>query len=717
MSRQFRIEYLLQLRGQMVAQLAKLAKQAGAAQKSVHGAGAAATMAERAAKALGASSGLAARGLAAMGSAAAAAQAKLNTAQVAASRMANTALFNRGYSSMGGYEKQIRQAGKTGAATILAARKADARMREAFLGRSGAGRDRGGGRPGSWMSGALRLGGASGVIGRVTGMGPGMIGTAGAAIGAKSLLSRFADFQSAEIFVKAIGARQGHSMAALNQMAKQARELGASTIFEPQDVLAGHLKFLQAGRGPRDAMVGIRSTLNLAATAGTSVEKATNVALNLMAQAQIPAKDLGQTMDFLTATFLNSKSELLELAQASKYALPILTKYGVPIQEQFAALGALSEGGLAGTMGARGLRQIMTSMTKIPFNKKKAGLLKQWGLDLKKYFSKGKLRDFPGFVEALAAADSKSGNTLIPRLFPTNAITAMQTLIAQMETFRRVRESMKNSTGINADIALSRFKGLTGAIKEASAAWSELGIMFGEAGAGQAVEKTVRSITETIKSFRDSLNFASLIEEMMDPKLIFARAGQITANLSIGIMQILAGALEAALNRLGSIFGSSNLGQSARSALGLDHMIAKLREAREKAIDLGDRRLETVRSQVRSRAPLWANQLDPRILGIVGQAQAASGKMSINPNTAKRMLTPPASNPGTLLGGIDAYERRLGGSSITPVARQSVDVTVNSPTVTVKVDASGMATAKVPLTAQSRNRGDTSTSSAATETP
>ena len=747
----FTVSYLFSLRDKFSKQAAKLERVSKVARKTVHGLGGAATTTAAAAAKLGSSSSSAARGLSAMGHAAAVAQKQVASAQVSMSRMANTAMYNRGFGSMGGFEKQARQAGLDKAATILAARKMDEQLRDAYGARGAAGGNGRDGRKGKGMlSGAMRMGGVAGVTSRLTGFGPGMIATGGGLMAAKSLLSRFADFQSSEIFVKAIGKRQGHSESSLTKMAAQARQLGASTIFEPQDVLGGHLKFLQAGRSPEQAMVGIKSTLNLAATAGTSVEKASNVALNLMAQAQIPAKDLGKTMDFLTATFLNSKSELLELAQASKYALPILTRFGVPIQEQFAALGALSEGGISGTMGARGLRQIMTSMVKIPFNKKKAGLIGKWGLDLKKYFTKGKLTNFSGFIEALAVADKRSGATLIPQLFPSNAITSIQTLIAQMETFRRVRASMKGSSGINADIAKSRFKGLEGAIKQLSAAWSELGITFGESGTGKIVEAAIRGVTTSIQSLRESLGFSSLLEEMLDPGLIAARIAQIGATIQINLTNMFAGVFEAVLNKIGSLLGAGPLGQHLRQYLGIDAMLDRIREARDDVGKYAKRRTDSIRKEIKSRAPLWANQLDPRTvnqakapikktLGGGVEPQTAAGrllkrifggaplpevpaeKLNIVTKSAKRMLNvlPPVGGAGRFsaqtfpdrsAGRFSAQTFPDRGAVPLPVQRVAVNVTAPQ---AIEVKYTGPITGPPNIAVGARNRGESSTASTA----
>ncbi len=107
---------------------------------------------------------------------------------------------------MGGYEKSARARGGS-ASTILAGRKKDAAMATKATKASKAvkaGRGRG-------ANGVVRLGGAAAMTRRIGAGGPGMIAGGIGAYGAHSLLSRYADFEAAEIYVNTIGRRQGNN--------------------------------------------------------------------------------------------------------------------------------------------------------------------------------------------------------------------------------------------------------------------------------------------------------------------------------------------------------------------------------------------------------------------------------------------------------------------------------------------------------------------------
>jgi len=100
-------------------------------------------------------------------------------------------------------------------------------------------------------------------------------------------------------------------------------------------------------------------------------------------------------------------------------------------------------------------------------------------------------------------------------------------------------------------------------------------------------------------------------------------------------------------------------------------------------------------------------------LGIVGQAQAVAGKMSINPNTARKWVSSTHAAAQRHQSGPHPY---MNNTPIAPVARQSVDVKVTAPPA-IEIKYNGPITGPGQINVGTRNRGDTSTSSAETETP
>jgi TP901 family phage tail tape measure protein len=332
----------------------------------------------------------------------------------------------------------------------------------------------------------------------------GGLGTgAGVYTAGRSLLTRYAEFEQAEIFARALGKELKQTDQAMNHLVSTARKLGATTMFEPQDVLKGGNTFLKAGRSAAEAANLLPSVLNLAAVADMTVEKAANDTLNFMAQANIPAEKLKVTIDALAATFMSAKAEMGQLANAAGYLLPTLAPLGVALEQQFAILGTLSESGQSGSRGARGFSMAISSLIKGQHNKSKAKLMNQYGLNMQEFMTPdGKVKggDIMPLMRKLLDVEKKSGGTFIDRFFPANAARMLKSFFSRFEVMDKILGNMKDFEGATERVAKTKFEGIIGAVRQLSAAWSELSIVFGEGGLGKAFEGWVRYATSSITS-------------------------------------------------------------------------------------------------------------------------------------------------------------------------------------------------------------------------
>jgi len=597
----FRVSYVFDLIDKVTRPLRRMQRDFNRARQRVDRFARVARKTDQTTKAMGSSVQRAAGNVSMLGRAANTTQAALASMQAAMSRVARTSMYNRGWSKMGGYEKAARDDGKS-ASGILAGQKRDRQLRDAFQNRK-------------WLPGKMIGAGAVGGLASSMGGSPQMLGVGGAGLGAVSLLKRFGSFEAAEIYVSTIGRKLGNTEKSLKSLSQQARKLGSSTIFEPQDVLGGGLTFMKAGRSATEAMQSLRPALTLAAAAEMDVTKASKSVLNIMALGKVKPENLTKVIDALTASFLSAKVEMTELAQAAPYLMPKLTNLAVPINQQFAALSALAEGGQSGSRGARGLAMAITQIQKAPFMKKQSGLMKKYGFKSGQFFgSDGKLKDLFGLLKHIKDVEARSGGEFMSQFFPANALRVMESLINNLHIYERVMKNIPKLDGVAEDIAQSKFKGLIGSTKQLNAAWSELGVTFGESGPGKFVENAIRQITDAVNSFRNSIKMGTLIEELFDPKMIFLRAGQATASLAIGFTQIVSGALAAALNRVGSLFGNSQMGNQLKSWLGLDDLVKRLRSARDYASGEAGERLSRVRKEAKaaSAATVRSAYLHPK---------------------------------------------------------------------------------------------------------
>jgi TP901 family phage tail tape measure protein len=515
----------------------------------------------------------AASGVSMIGKAASAALAPLKALQAQMARVGRTALYNRGLVSMGGYEAANT---KRGAYHVMAARQKDEAMRNAYTARGSKGRQGGGF---FRSSGRLHSRGFSPMF---YGGGAGGMGAMGGGYGAYSLLKSFADFESAEIEVRTIGKRVGQSKSELDALMKVSRKLGASTMFEPQDILGGGLRFLKSGYGARDAAQALPSTLDLAALSGQNVETTTDQVLNIMAQAKIPAEKLKQTTNQLYSSFINAKAELGQLATAAGYGLTQMTDAGITTEQGFATLAAMSQGGQIGSKSGRGFAMALSSLGKAKFSKQKQGVMKRYGFDIDEYFSKGRLKNAESFTRLMEKLSQihKKDATFLPQLFPANADRAIRAAIVNYETFNKVLSENKRLSTSNAasEDAAARFRGLSGAVRQLGAAWSELGIAFGKSGVGQVVERAVRGITSAFSGMSEALDAGAFLEQLLDPALLAGRIAILGVRMGQALAKAMLGAVQSAMNAVSETLGAGRLGDWFREWTGFDEKMAEVDE-------------------------------------------------------------------------------------------------------------------------------------------
>jgi hypothetical protein len=336
-------------------------------------------------------------------------------------------------------------------------------------------------------------------------------------------------------------------------------------------------------------------------------------------------------------------------------------------------------------------------MQKLPFDKKKAGLIEKFGVDVQKYFDKGKLKDFTGFIKAMGEAEERSGNSLFARLFPANAITGMQTLVAQQETLARVLKAVPNFQGVNADLSTEKFKGLTGAFRQLSAAWSEMGVAFGKSGAGQYVEQAVRNITSLVTELGASLNIGSFIEELFDPASMAMAASSIGLRIQSTITRGVVGGIQGFLNTMTEAVGLGAGGDWIVKGLGLETLMDRLDQSIKTVDDARGMRLQTVRDRVAQRG------LNERVgeFSAEGYRKMISGvKLPDDPVAAedpnKSFL--PTRNPNRIP---QAAGERIKVESTMKGQIEPLAVTVTAPnTITLRLP-NGMIAGSVPVGASS----------------
>jgi len=106
----------------------------------------------------------------------------------------------------------------------------------------------------------------------------------------------------------------------------------------------------------------LKSMVDFAVVAGTGVEQAAGIGIATVAQFGKEFEDLNTVTSVLTNTFTSSFVNIQQLGDAMRFFGPTAAAAGVSMEEAAAAIGAMGNAGIQGSMAGTGLRQAINKM-------------------------------------------------------------------------------------------------------------------------------------------------------------------------------------------------------------------------------------------------------------------------------------------------------------------------------------------------------------------
>ena len=170
------------------------------------------------------------------------------------------------------------------------------------------------------------------------------------------------------------GAILGESSAGMAKLEGKIREVGRTTRFTASEVGEAANKLAIAGVGA-DEMISdgaLENLVKFAIAGGVDIETATNIGIAGVKAFGMEMTELGHVSDVLTRTFTRSNVDIVSLGEGMKFAAPVAHSAGVAIEETAAAIGALGNAGLRGTVAGTGLRMSINKLLKPTFDAQRA---------------------------------------------------------------------------------------------------------------------------------------------------------------------------------------------------------------------------------------------------------------------------------------------------------------------------------------------------------
>lgn len=371
--------------------------------------------------------------------------------------------------------------------------------------------------------------------------------TLGVGMSIGTIVNTLANFSQEMSTLRAISGATGDEFQALREEAKR---LGAETRFSATQAAQGMTELARAGFDTQEILASTTDMLTLAQAGGIELGQAAEIAAISLSGFRLEADQAGRVADVLAAAADRTQSSVASLGDGMAYVAPIAAGLGVQFEEAVAAMGALSDAGLQGSMAGTGLRQVLSSLEAPSGTAIK--ILRDLGV------STDQVRvSQVGLTQALQVlrdAGMTTGQAL--QVFGDRGGPAFEVLAGAIPNLRQLNEELENSSGYAAEVARIMDDNLNGAILSVRSAVEALIIAFGDLGAEGVLTVAFRALAEGIRFVANNLDrlaeaawafFPILARMIMGPVIgaFTALAAAILANPLMTIAVLISGAVAA----------------------------------------------------------------------------------------------------------------------------------------------------------------------------
>lgn len=328
-----------------------------------------------------------------------------------------------------------------------------------------------------------------GILGAGVGLGAG----AAIASGLRRATEEAATFEEELSKVKAVTGATGDEIEQLEQIA---RRLGATTKFSAQEAARGVTFLGQAGFETGQILKALPATLNLAAAGGLGLNRAADIASNVLSGFRLEAEDTTRVVDAMAKTAASSNTSVEQLAEAFKKVGPVAASLGISVETTAAAIGTLGQAGLQAELAGTGLKTVFAALTS-PMKAAKDALGE---LGLTAQDVNPQVNDLDDIVQKLV--DSGLDAEKAFKIFGREGATAILALTSQAGEFKDLEKAIKGSTGAAEEMARVMGDNLRGDSLALQSSISELALTFADR---TGLLGGLRAVTQELTEFNRGL--------------------------------------------------------------------------------------------------------------------------------------------------------------------------------------------------------------------
>lgn len=256
-----------------------------------------------------------------------------------------------------------------------------------------------------------------------------------------------------------------------------AKQYGIST----SSINEGMQEIIKKGFDANQTIAAMPAILDAAKASGDDFNVVMNASTNILRQFGLEAKDTNRVTDSLTYVANKTSAGFSDMGLAMEYIGPVAHSLGMSIEETSAAIGLLSDNGIAGEKAGTALRGALSKLLKP--SKSNAAAMKELGFSVEE-FQSGALK-LPDIIDRIK--ESTKGwtdaekSSAIARAFGVEAQTGMNALINQGgDALRKLTKETENARGYTKKLADELSKSSKNGVEQFKSSLEVLQINIGQ---------------------------------------------------------------------------------------------------------------------------------------------------------------------------------------------------------------------------------------------
>ena len=366
------------------------------------------------------------------------------------------------------------------------------------------------------------------------------LGMALAALGGiaalRSAVRTMADFGQAMSTVQGVS---GATADQFERLTAKARELGMMTRFTASQAGDAMVQLARAGFTADETLGSVTATLRLAQAGALDFATAAMFTVTGIRGFRLGVDQATRVTDVFTMAANRSNTNVVQLGEAMKFVAPIAAGVGVSLEETTAAIAALSDAGLQGSLAGTGLRRVISELESPSAKTKK--ILGGLGLTADEVIIS--TNGLTAVLEKLEKAGVDTGQAL--EIFGDRGGPAFEILSNSLPRVKQMNALLNDSAGIAKKVADIMDDNVNGALFAVTSAIEAVILSFSQV-RGSNLQKALMEIAFAFRFLARHIEIVAGALSVLLIPVLHATFG-IIAHHPLGLLAIALGAAVGAL--------------------------------------------------------------------------------------------------------------------------------------------------------------------------